>query len=176
MEKQRSRRLSRRFVVPSAFLLAALVGTAAVAKNWSEWSAPEFQSGINTTQWAEGCASFSPDGLEIYFSTNNPLAGYQGFFDIAKASRPNKDAPFGNLENLGAPINSPGAEGCPTLRPGGRLYFVSTRVPGDPGEIFMARRDPRGGWRDLQRLPALINSAGFVDESPSFYEDSQGRE
>jgi Tol biopolymer transport system component len=175
MDKLRSRRLPRRFVVPSAFVLAALLGTAAFAKNWSQWSAPDFQSGINTSQWAEGCASFSPDGLEIYYSTNNPLPGYQGFFDIAKASRPDKDSPFGNLENLGPAVNGPGAEGCPTLRPGGRLYFVSTRVPGDAGEIYMIRRDPQGGWRDLERLPAPINSPG-LDESPSFYEDSEGRE
>jgi hypothetical protein len=63
------------------------------------------------------------------------------------------------------------------MRPGGRLYWVSLRPTGDAlGDIYAARLAPNGEWRDFRRLGSNINSPGAVDESPTFYEDSDGNE
>ncbi len=70
----------------------------------------------------QGCC-FSPDGLELYFSSTRP-GGY-GSWDIWVASRETVDAPWGELINLGANVNSQAGEIEPAISPDGlELYFT----------------------------------------------------
>ena len=63
----------------------------------------------------------SPDGQWLYFASNMP--GGQGGYDIWRVAITMSG--LGGVENLGAPINTPGDELFPTFRPNGDLYFSS---------------------------------------------------
>lgn len=158
-------------------LIALASATAAEAKNWGAWSAPasiETLPGSSTqlnTPAVDGCASLSPDGLELYFTSSR--AGGLGAVDIWVARRSSAGEGFGPPENLGAPINSSSAEFCPTMTQGKRLYFSSARDDGQ-GDLYVSRLG-KNGWSVPQNLGTNINSAS-VEESASIYEDEEGRE
>jgi hypothetical protein len=162
----------------TAMLAAALAPTQAAAKNWSDWAAPASiealpdSSTLINTPGVDGCASLSHDGLELYFTSARP--GGLGGPDIWVARRSSTSVGFGAPENLGAPVNSSSIEFCPTIMPGGRLFFSSGRS--DPaGDLYVARRGPHG-WSQPENLGPNINSSGAVEESAALYEDGQGRE
>lgn len=158
--------------------LLVLAASTAGAKNWGEWAAPasiESLPGSSTqvnTPAVDGCSSQSSDGLELYFTSTRP-GGMSPAPDIWVATRESTAEGFGTPVNLGAPINSPAVEFCPTIRQGKRLYFSSSREDGQ-GDIYVSRRG-KDGWSVPQNLGPNINSSS-VEESPSFYEDEQGRE
>lgn len=160
----------------AAGAIALSAASALAAKNWGEWSAPqslETLPGSSTqvnTPGVDGCSSLSPDGLELYFTSGRP--GGLGFVDIWVATRSSTSEGFGDPVNLGAPINSPGAEFCPTITQGKRLYFSSTRAGG--GDLFVSRLE-KDGWSEPENLGPNVNSPA-VEESASFYEDEEGRE
>lgn len=157
--------------------LAALACASAVAaKNWGEWSAPQSieampgASSLLNTAAVDGCSSMSHDGLELYFTSSR--AGSMAV-DIWVARRSSTSEGFGAPENLGAPVNSPAVDFCPTIRPGKRLYFSSTRHDG-AGDLYVSRLG-KDGWSTPENLGPNINSPS-VEESASFYEDEEGRE
>lgn len=63
----------------------------------------------------------SPDGDWLYFTSNMP--GGMGGYDIWRIRLTSNG--LGGVENVGAPINTPGDELFPTFRPNGDLYFSS---------------------------------------------------
>ena len=71
----------------------------------------------------------SPDGEWLYFASNMP--GGQGGYDIWRIRLTSNG--LGGVENLGAPINTPGDELFPTFRPNGDLYFSSNGHEGMGG-------------------------------------------
>lgn len=80
--------------------------------------------------------AFSPDGKTLYFSSNRP-GGYGGI-DLYKATLlANGD--FGNAQNLGPEINTPGNELFPRPEANGNLFFSSDGHPGfGKLDIFVA--------------------------------------
>ena len=80
--------------------------------------------------------AISPDGMWLYFASNLP--GGLGGYDIWRMELTGNG--LGIVENLGAPINTPGNELFPTFRPNGDLYFSSDGHPGLGGlDIFIAK-------------------------------------
>jgi len=63
----------------------------------------------------------SPDGQWLYFASNMP--GGLGGYDIWRVRLTTSGV--GGVENVGAPVNTPGDELFPTFRPNGDLYFSS---------------------------------------------------
>jgi hypothetical protein len=64
----------------------------------------------------------SPDGLELYFTSNRP-GGYGGF-DIWVTKRASLNDPWGPPQNLGPQVNSSGWDEPGSLSPDGlTLYF-----------------------------------------------------
>lgn len=99
----------------------------------------------------------SPDGQWLYFVSDMP--GGEGGLDIWRV-RITADDNFGGVENLGAPINTPGDEMFPTFRPNGDLYFSSNGHPGMGGlDVWCAKQDSLKAWT-LNRLGYPINSEG----------------
>ena len=144
--------------------------SAAVAKNWEDWSTPvnlESLPGSSTavnTPAVDGCASHSQDGLSIVFNSNR--GGNQ---DLYMATRSNTSEGFGTPERLPAPVNTSANEACPTIANGHRLYFSSDRE--DPAyDMYVSRRGPNG-WSEPENLGPNINTAGWLDEAAAFYED-----
>lgn len=80
--------------------------------------------------------ALSPDGNWLYFISDMP--GGKGGLDIWRVRL--IGGTTGGVENLGAPINTPGNEMFPTFRPNGDLYFSSDGHGGLGGlDIFIAK-------------------------------------
>ena len=97
----------------------------------------------------------SPDGMWLYFVSDMP--GGMGGYDIWRIQMTSHG--LIGLENLGAPINTPGNEMFPTFRPNGELYFSSDGHPGFGGlDVYIAKPDSTH-W-ELEHPGAPLNSAG----------------
>src|SRR5690348_2062377 len=77
----------------------------------SAWTVARPVEEVNSVA-ADGCPIESHDGLSLYFASMR--AGTLGGNDIWAADRASKDAPFGEPQNLGAPVNSTASDFCPT--------------------------------------------------------------
>ena len=97
----------------------------------------------------------SPDGLWLYFVSDMP--GGQGGYDIWRAEL--LQSGVGAVENLGAPINTPGNEMFPTFRPNGDLYFSSDGHPGFGGLDIVIAKPTNTGWK-LEHPGYPLNSHG----------------
>jgi WD40-like Beta Propeller Repeat len=167
-----------------AFLLASVVASAAAGVHFSGWSTAQKVDEIAgnnpelNTPFLDGCPMQSPNGLRLYMASNRP--GGQGSLDIWVAHRESVDAPFGPPENLGAPINTPADELCPTPVRGGGLFFVSRKTTADScgmGDIYFTRNDRTDGWAEPKRLACAPEgpNSGLDEQGPSYVEEG-GRE
>lgn len=160
--------------------LAAALGLSAAAAvampPFGEWSGrtdiealPGSSTEVNTPA-IDGCASISPDGLTLAFNSFRSLNQ-----EIWVATRTNTSEGFGDPVLLPAPINTAEQEFCPTIARGNRLYFSRSQGAPGTGDIFVSRLGPKG-WSEPEKLGPAINTPDSVEESPTFYEDDQGRE
>lgn len=100
--------------------------------------------------------AISPDGMWLYFVSDMP--GGLGGYDIWRIEITAHG--LNSLENLGAPINTPGNEMFPTFRPNGDLYFSSDGHPGFGGlDIFIAKPVENGSY-EIEHPGAPLNSQG----------------
>ena len=126
----------------------------------ASWSKPQKLEISSDTLSCYAHPAVSPDGNWLYFVSDMP--GGLGGLDIWKVSI--GEGGMGGVENLGAPINSPGDEMFPTFRPNGDLYFSSNGHPGMGGlDLFCAKRDTTSKrterWK-IENLKSPMNSAG----------------
>lgn len=149
--------------------LLALAGTAIAMPPFGPWSAPHNLANLPgtgpgiSTPAVDGCASLSPDGLTLAFTSNRT-----GDFDVYLATRPNTSVGFGSPTRLPGPVNTASNDSCPTLVHGNRMYFSSDRD--DPAyDLYVARRTS-AGW-SVSNLGPNINVRGLEEESAALYED-----
>ena len=99
----------------------------------------------------------SPDGEWLYFTSD--MAGGMGGLDIWRV-RLTSGNDVGGVENLGAPINTPGNEEFPTFRPNGDFYFSSDGHESMGGlDIWIAHPDSLQEWV-LEHPGYPLNSNG----------------
>lgn len=109
----------------------------------------------------------SPDGEWLYFVSDMP--GGMGGYDIWRVRI--TPSGLGGVENLGAPINTPGDEMFPTFRPNGDLYFSSNGHIGMGGlDIYIARIDEKTQQYKIEHPGYPLNSEaddfGMTFEGP----------
>ena len=98
--------------------------------------------------------AFSPDGETLYFASNRP-GGYGGT-DLYKATRlANGD--FGNAQNLGPEINTPGNEMFPMPVASGEFFFASDGHPGF-GKLDLLVAETQDDTLAIRNLGKNINS------------------
>ncbi len=121
------------------------------------WSKPVNMGRPVNTPAKETQPSISPDKREIYFSSNRP--GSMGGLDLWKTTR-QPDGSWGNPENLGDTINTPGNEQSPFIHPDNKtLYFSSDMHVGMGGfDLYVARKDSAGRWKIPVNLGYPINT------------------
>ena len=108
--------------------------------------------------------AISPDGEWLYFTSNMP--GGMGGYDIWRVRLTTSGV--AGVENLGAPINTPGDELFPTFRPNGDLYFSSDGHEGMGGlDIYIAK--PVENHDNISE-----NSQLYELEHPGYPLNSQG--
>lgn len=99
--------------------------------------------------------AISPDGEWLYFVSDMP--GGMGGYDIWRVHI--TPSGLGGVENLGAPINTPGDEMFPTFRPNGDLYFSSNGHIGMGGlDIYIARIDEKTRQYKIEHPGYPLNS------------------
>lgn len=111
--------------------------------------------------------AISPDGEWLYFVSDMP--GGMGGYDIWRVHI--TPSGLGGVENLGAPINTPGDEMFPTFRPNGDLYFSSNGHTGMGGlDIYIARIDEKTQQYKIEHPGYPLNSEaddfGMTFEGP----------
>ena len=94
------------------------------------WSKPQELIISHDTLTSFAHPAVSPDGEWLYFVSD--MSGGMGGLDIWRC-RLLSATEAGAIENVGAPINTPGDEMFPTFRPNGDLYFSSNGHPGFGG-------------------------------------------
>ena len=98
--------------------------------------------------------AISPDDNTLYFVSDMP--GGIGENDIWKVTQ--EDGSWGEPENLGEEINTPGNDLYPYVHPDGTLYFSSDSRVGLGGlDIYKARIDETGSWM-VENMRPPINS------------------
>ena len=128
----------------------------------------------------------SPDGQWLYFTSNMP--GGMGGYDIWRVRLTTSGV--GGVENLGAPINTPGNEMFPTFRPNGDLYFSSDGHEGMGGlDIYIAKiisneeleisnydnpASPDNTVESNHNSSFLISNSSFKISHPGYPLNSQG--
>lgn len=123
----------------------------------ASWSKPQKLELSRDTLSAYAHPAVTPDGKWLYFVSDMP--GGLGGKDIWRIAI--GDHGLGGVENLGAPINTPGDEMFPTFRPNGDLYFSSNGHPGMGGlDLYVARYDSVFEDWELENLRYPMNSSG----------------
>jgi hypothetical protein len=144
----------------------------------ADWGIPvNLGPPINTSSY-DMLPWITPDGLELYFSSDRP-GGY-GVNDIWVATRATPNEEWGEPVNLGPPVNTAAGEYHPCLSPDGLVLFFSdydnpsTRYrPGGHGEsdMWMSRRkstaDP---WEEPVNLGPGMNTSDY-DSQPRISPD-----
>lgn len=105
--------------------------------------------------------AISPDGNTLYFVSDmdGSIQGQEGINskDIWIVTR--DGGKWGEPENLGLVINTPGDELFPYVHPDGTLYFSSNGHIGMGGlDIFKASKNANGNW-EVQNMKYPINSS-----------------
>ena len=181
-----------RFVPYSMAAIFAICSACAVVPIYEPWGPAQPVAEVNSPA-AEGCPIESPDGLALYVASSRGAPGAKGKLDIYRARRAAIGAAWGPLENLGAPVNTPEFDYCPTPTADGALYYVTSMpmpgschgetppaaVPGGPapGDMVRTRVGPDGGWLPPVQLgcyPKGPNTAG-AEFSPSLVSTAEGK-
>ncbi len=120
------------------------------------WSnAVKLGNNINS-KYKETTGCLSPDGTELYF-TSNRRGGYGGL-DIY-VSKKQRDGSWGPAKNLGAKINTAKNEETPFLHKNGTLFFCSEGHNSMGGfDIFAASKDEAGNWELAENMGIPVNS------------------
>jgi hypothetical protein len=166
----------------SALPFALAAGVAHSAPRYSAWGVAAPVVEVNSTA-PDGCPIESRDGLSLYIASSR--SGTLGGNDIWASDRADKNDPFGEPQNLGAPVNSDANDFCPTPIYGSYLLFVSERVsPGTCGtgpglgDIYIIRRNAAFGWGEPKHLGCIENGTGpnstGAEFSPSLVDTKQG--
>ncbi len=143
-----------------------------ISKKTPEGWSPAFNLGnkVNTDQW-ESQPCLSPDKRDLYFASRRQdgLGGSDIYVSHLLPS-----GRWGEPENLGPGINTPGDESTPFIHADNQtLFFASNGRPGYGGDdLFVVRKGPDGKWRQPENLGYPINT---IDHEGSLFIGADGK-
>ena len=134
-----------------------------------EWSAPENLGPVVNSPALDQNPAVLADELTLYFQSDRP--GGIGGVDIWVTRRASRHSPWEPPVNLGPPVNTPFADGAPSLSPDGHLLFIHSDRPGGLGlfDIWVAHRS---GSKDEEAWETPVNLGTDVNTT----DDEQGPE
>ena len=122
------------------------------------WSEPELMgSSINTDNYNEPSAAYSPDEQEVYVVSDRP-GGFGGKDIYVIRKLPTGE--WAEPQNLGRKINSAYDEDAPFLSLDGQSLYFASMGNGSIGgyDIFQSKRTEEGEWSAPDHLGYPINS------------------
>ncbi|MFO7940681.1 MAG: OmpA family protein [Bacteroidales bacterium] len=140
-----------------------------VDSTWSE--AVNAGEPLNTPEHNEGAQAITVDGQWLYFTACSRDDGV-GSCDIYRAK--NLGNQWGEVENLGKPLNSTTWDAHPSISPDGKyLYFSSARGGGKGGkDLWMARIKADGTFEKPVNMGDSINTRG-EEMAPYIHPDNK---
>jgi Tol biopolymer transport system component len=122
------------------------------------WSEPEVAP--FSGRYSDADPFVTPDGSHLYFISTRPLDPAKGDapkdLDIWVVER--TPAGWGTPRNLGAPVNSKGAEWFPTVAANGTIYFGSDREGGRGRTDLYRARLVDGKYSEAENLGDPVNT------------------
>lgn len=133
----------------------------------AESAAPGAHDRFNTDS-LEGCPFVSPDGKMFFMASDRD--GTIGGLDVWVSTRVRITDPWGEPQNVGAPINTIYNDFCPTLGRDGHTFFFASNRPGYCGttsnaDLYESRLGPHG-FGPVKHLGCKVNSG--ADEHGPF--------
>jgi outer membrane protein OmpA-like peptidoglycan-associated protein len=130
-----------------------------------DWSRPRPVKGdVNKKDSWEGSCSLSADGKTLYFASNRD--GGLGARDIYKAEL-QEDETWGNVQNLGANINTVYNDDAPFIHPDDKTLYFSSQGHTSVGgyDVFSSTKDENGVFGTPMNLGYPINT---IDDNRYF--------
>jgi len=122
---------------------------------------------FNDNDFSTAHPAVSPDGKILYFASDRP--GTLGESDLWKVAI-NEDGSYGEVENLGAGINTPGRETFPFIDKTGKLYFSTDGRGGLGGlDVYVYDFDKN----ELSNMGEPVNS--IKDDFTFVYNTDSGK-
>lgn len=104
--------------------------------------------------------AFSPAGDRLLFASRRPKPDRDGTdWDIWQVGF--SEGRWGEPQNLGPPVNTPGNEFYPSVAASGNLYFTATRDEGEGGEDIFVALPNDGRYDAVKSLGPPVNSQAF---------------
>ena len=130
------------------------------------WTTPEIAP--FSGRYTDIDPTLSPDGKKLFFASTRPLEGSGAEpkdFDIWVVEK--TDRGWGEPRNLGAPVNSKGAESTTSVTADGTLYFASAgRFGVCVGQRRAGDLAAESGSEDADAIPRRILVAGRLRGMP----------
>ena len=125
----------------------------------SEWGQPENLGQTINTRHYDSMPCMSPDGLELFFSSDRP--GGSGRPDLWVTKRASRGDNWGIPRNLGSIVNSRAWDQHPSISSDGlTLIFESSRSGHGKGDFWITTRvSTEDAWTEAVNLGAPINTA-----------------
>jgi hypothetical protein len=156
-------------------VMIAIRPHVAAAPKFSDWAAPTNLGCQINSPFGEQGPAISKGGLSLYFGSMRP-DGF-GASDIWVSQRASVDDPWGPPVNLGATINTPGADNVPALSRDGHFLFFHSDRAGTSGllDIWVSYREhvhDDFAWQPPVNLGAGVNSPA-LEAGASYLENGQ---
>ena len=135
---------------------ATLLKLYKATKNGEDWE-NIIELPFNSDQYSVAHPALSRDEKYLYFASDMP--GTIGLSDLWRVSIENNDQ-YGQCENLGKNINTPGRESFPFIDDANELYFAADSRPGLGGlDIFVTQLSDDGSIGECINIGAPVNSS-----------------
>ena len=151
----------RGFDASKVTLLKIYKATVDKEGQWNNITALPF----NSDSYQTAHPALSPDEKTLYFVSDMP--GTHGQSDIFRVKL-NDDGSFGNTENLGDDINTPGRETFPFISDDNELYFASDGQPGIGGLDIFITRLPKDGSLNFKEVLNVGEEANSIKDDFAF--------
>jgi Tol biopolymer transport system component len=131
----------------------AILVTRRTAAGWSE---PEVAPFSGDPRWMDLEPAISPDGRRFFFYSNRPAQpGGEAAQDLWVMDRVGDG--WGEPRNLGAPVNTDGAEFFPSVTHDGTLYFCRAEAGSRLHRLYRSRL-VAGRYQEPELLPEQANA------------------
>ena len=151
----------RGFDASKVTLLKIYKATVDKEGQWNNITALPF----NSDSYQTAHPALSPDEKTLYFVSDMP--GTHGQSDLFRVKL-NDDGSFGNTENLGDDINTPGRETFPFISDDNELYFASDGQPGIGGLDIFITKIPIDGSLNFKEVLNLGEEANSTKDDFAF--------
>jgi serine/threonine protein kinase/Tol biopolymer transport system component/tetratricopeptide (TPR) repeat protein len=142
-----------------------------------DWGVPTNLGPVVNTGFRDQDPLISPDGLELYFTSDRP--GGFGGRDLWVTKRVTVSDAWGAPTNVGATVNSPSDEWYSAISPDGLLLILTSNRPGGCGsggalglyDLYMTRRATKNDpWDAPVNLGPIVNGPSW-DSCPNISAD-----